>query len=63
MSDKVIQGAEFEALVLRVWKGKMVGATDETIRQQLASEGISEVSVTQALTKANRSPILNGGIL
>ncbi len=62
MSDTVVKGAEFEALVLRVWKGKMIGASDYTIRMQLISEGISEVSISQAIAKADRSPILQAGV-
>jgi hypothetical protein len=62
MSDKVVQGTEFEQLVLRVWKGKMIGASDYTIRMQLLSEGIPEVSIAQAIAKADRSPILKAGV-
>ena len=62
MSDKIVHGAEFEQLVLRVWKGKMIGASDYTIRMQLASEGFAEVSIAQAIAKADRSPILNSGV-
>ncbi len=59
MSDKVVLGDDFEQLVLRVWRGKLMGATDDNIRAQLISEGIAELSITQALTKANRSAMLS----
>jgi len=48
----------FEALVLRVWKGMFFGATAETIMQQLESENISPTLIKAAIAKAERSPTI-----
>lgn len=46
---------EFQALVLRCWKGLFFGADPKTIREQLKYEGESEERIENALVKALES--------
>jgi hypothetical protein len=55
MSEKTATGKELEELVNRVWKGILFYATEETIRQQLRTEGYSDQTITLAYNKAKRS--------
>lgn len=45
---------EFEALVGRVQKGFLFHATEETIREQLESEGIETDTIDAAILKGRR---------